>query len=329
MQWSVNRRSALALLCGSVALSAFAQSSADSFFGFPGTEVRFASLEAGRALLTADDEWMQATSDFQRRAIMGSASPVTWDAFRRWNGDAVRPWSDEQKSRWLHALDELAPAVAALRIPLPRVVYLIATTGQESGGAPYTRANAVMLAGPAKMPGYTDAMLLAHELWHVAARHAPAIASRLYGGVGFRPMRELSFPQEWAALRIANPDALTNAHAMRLQVAGRTPWITPVLVASRAELRPGETFFDVMDVRLLEVIPGTAQDPTIAVVQNGAPRWHPLDGPHDYLPQLGGNTGYVIHYEEAVADNVALLATGGRARNPALLRRLQAALLAA
>lgn len=40
---------------------------------------------------------------------------------------------------------------------------------------------------------------------------------------------------------------------MRLNVAGRgRPWVTPVLVASRTALRPGETFFDVMQVRLLE-----------------------------------------------------------------------------
>jgi hypothetical protein len=76
------------------------------------------------------------------------------------------------------------------------------------------------------------------------------------------------------------------------------------------------------------VTPGTGSEASTAVMRGGEPRWHPLDGPHDYLPQLGGNTGYVIHYEEAVADNVALLATGGRARNPALLARLRAALLA-
>jgi hypothetical protein len=328
MQSSVNRRSALAALCGIAAFRASAQESKHVFTGFPGTEVRFASLEAGQTVLAANDEWMAATSGFQRRVVMGSARPVTLEDFRRWNSDAVRPWSDEQRSRWLLALRELAPAFGALRIPLPSVVYLVATNGQESSGAPYTRANAVALAGLAKMPGYSDAMLLAHELWHVAARHAPSTASRLYAEVGFQPMPELRFPREWEAVRIANPDAPTNAHAMRLQVAGRSPWITPVLIASRTDLKPGETFFDVMDVRLLEVVPGTTNEGSRAVVIDGEPRWHQLDGPHDYVQRLGGNTSYVIHYEEAVADNVALLATGGRARNPALLARVRAALLA-
>jgi hypothetical protein len=329
MQSSLTRRSALAILCSSVVLRASAQESNPVFSGFPGTEVRFASVEIGQTVLAANDEWMSATSDFQRRAVMGGTRPITSEDFTRWNSGAVRPWGDEQRSRWLRALHELAPTFTALRIPLPSVVYLIATNGQESSGAPYTRANAVVLAGPAKMSGYSDAMLLAHELWHVAARHAPSTASSLYAEVGFQPMGELRFPKEWDALRIANPDAPTNSHAMRLQVAGHTPWITPVLVASRTDLKPGETFFDVMQVRLLEVTPGAAKDASTAVMRDGEPRWHAVDGPHDYLQQLGGNTPYVIHYEEAVADNVALLAIGGRARNPALLTRLRTALLAA
>jgi hypothetical protein len=260
---------------------------------------------------------------------MGSTAPVTLDAFRRWNGDAVRPWSAEQRTRWLSALTELAPAFARLRIPLPREVMLIATNGQESAGAPYTRANAVMLPGTARKPGISDVGLLAHELWHVASRHAPATANRLYAEIGFQPMGELRFPTAWDDIRIANPDAPVHRHAMRLQLDGRSAMITPVLVARRTELQAGETFFHVMDVRLLEVQPGSGGAPSTAVMRDGAPVWHALGGAHDYLKQLGGNTGYVIHPEEAIADNIVLLATGASARNQALLERLKAALAAA
>lgn len=153
--------------------------------------MRFADVDAGRALLMADDEWMRATSEFQRRAVMGSATPVTLDAFRRWNGASVTPWSDELRARDVDG----ARVVARGRAPCARVV-------PGASGAP-----------------------------------------------------------------------------------------------SRAAQR-----------------------------QDGQPLWHPLDGPHEYLRRLGGNTGYVIHHEEAMADNVALLATGQRARNPELLARIKAAL---
>jgi hypothetical protein len=303
-----------------------AQADVDVFSGFAGTRVRFADVDAGRALLMADDEWMRATGDFQRRAVMGSTAPVTLDAFRRWNGDAVRPWPAELRERWRGVLERLVPPFDALRIPLPPEVLLIATNGQESARAPYTRTNGVALPVPSVYPGYSDAMVMTHELWHVAARHAPALATRLYAEIGFEPVAELAFPPQWAGLRIANPDAPSNRHAMRVQVDGRDAWITPVLVAGRTTLQPDETFFDVMQPRLLEVEPGIAGKPTRAVLRDGAPRWHPLDGEHGYLRRLGGNTGYVIHHEEAMADNVALLVTGSRARNPELLARIKAAL---
>ncbi|MBC7991711.1 MAG: hypothetical protein H7Z15_00525 [Rhizobacter sp.] len=328
----ITRRGVLLGLGATLAPLAWAQKQqqdgAETFTGFPGTRVRFASVEAGQSVLTADDEWMAATSEFQRRAVMGSAEPVTLEAFRRWNAEAVLPWPADQSTRWRVALESLVPSFTALRIPLPSEVWLIATNGQESANAPYTRANAVVLPGESTMAGYTDSMLLAHELWHVASRHAPALASRLYAEIGFEPMAPLAFPEAWAPVRIANPDAPQNRHAMQIQVGGRTPWVTPVLVAARTALQPGETFFTVMDVRLLEVEPGPVGGVSRAVLREGVPVWHALQARHDYLRRLGGNTGYVIHCEEAMADNVALLATAMEPRNPALLARIKAVLLA-
>ena len=323
----ITRRRALAGVGASLASVSHAQASRDVFDGLAGTRVRFADVDAGRALLMAEDEWLRATSEFQRRAVMGSATPVALEAFRRWNGDAVRPWSDELRARWRRALERLAPSFAALRIPMPAEVLLIASNGQESARAPYTRGHGVVLPGPAVSPGYSDPMLMAHELWHVAARHAPTLATRLYAEIGFDPIAELQFPPQWAGVRIANPDAPSNRHAMRLNIEGRSAWVTPVLIATRTELQPDETFFSVMEPRLLEIEPGANGAPSRAAQrQDGRPRWHPLNGPHDYLRRLGGNTGYVIHHEEALADNVALLATGQRARNPELLARLKAVL---
>ena len=168
---------------------------------------------------------------------------------------------------------------------------------------------------------------MAHELWHVASRHSPELATRLYAEIGFEPMPPLVFPEAWASIRLANPDAPEHRHGMRLSLEGRQALVTPVLVATRTELKPGETFFNVLDVRLLEVQADGAV--SRAVVRDGQPVWHPVKGEHDYLKRLGGNTGYVIHPEETMADNIALLATGRPPRNAELLARIKAALSAA
>lgn len=322
----ISRRAFLVALGATLARVSWAQPSADAFDGFPGTRVRFAPVETGRAILMADDDYVAAASAFQRSAILQSASPVSLDAFRRWNGDAVIAWPADQRDRWRAALESLASSFAALRIPLPPEVLLVATNGREMAGAPYTRANAIILPLGTKFPGFTDSRLLAHELWHLAARHAPALATRLYAEIGFEPMPKLAFPQEWAAVRIANPDAPESLHGMRLPIEGRPVMVAPVLVASRTTLAPGETFFNVLQVRLLEVEPTEDGLASCAVMRKGEPAWHIVHGTHDYLPRLGGNTGYVIHPEETIADNIALLATGTPPRNPELLARIKSAL---
>jgi hypothetical protein len=320
MQLKITRRAVL--LGGAAWAWAGASAQPAPWPATAGTVLRFAEVDEARHLLAADDEWMRAASGLQRRLIMGRSEPVTLDAFKRWNADAVRPWAAEMRERWARALEQVAPQWQALRIPLPREVLLIASNGQDSAGAPYTRGNGVVMPDLDKASIDSDAMVMAHELWHVASRHAPPLATRLYAEIGFEPMPALAFPEAWAPIRLANPDAPENRHAMRLSIGDREALVTPVLVAARTELQPGETFFNVVDVRLLEVQPdGTVSR---AAMRDGQPVWHRVNDAHDYLRRLGGNTGYVIHPEETMADNVALLLTQGPARNADLLARLRA-----
>lgn len=322
------RRHVLRLGLGSLAgVPAWCAAADDDsgFTGFAGTTVRFASVAQAQGVLTAEDDWMQATGDFQRQAVMGADQPVTLAAFKRWNGAAAQPWAAEQRARWTRALAELAPRFAALRVPLPKDVLLIHSNGQESAHAPYTRANAVVLPARAMQQGYSDADLMAHELFHVVSRHAPDLADALYALVGFEPTPPLAWPAAWATIRLANPDAPNNRHAMRLSENGRGARVMPVLVASRTTLNraAGETFFSVMDVRLLEVEPAADGRSMQAVQRDGQPAFQPLQASREYLTRLGGNTGYVIHPEEALADNFAFLCSGRSVRNPELLQRME------
>ncbi|MBC8056402.1 MAG: hypothetical protein H7Y61_07470, partial [Rhizobiales bacterium] len=236
-----------------------------------------------------------------------------------------------QEARRRKAIDALAPKFAALKLPLPAEVLLVNTDGRDAANAPYTRANAVMLPmaalreGSAGMP--SDAFLMAHELFHVASRHAPALATRLYAAIGFEPVAPLQWPAAWLPARIANPDAPDDRHAMRVSIAGREAMVMPLIMASRTELKPGESFFSVLELRLLEV-KTSANGPTLPVLRDGQPAWHTPAAVPDFLTKLGGNTGYIIHPEEAMADNFALLVAGQPARNPALTQRIEKLLLA-
>jgi hypothetical protein len=110
---------------------------------------------------------------------------------------------------------------------------------------------------------------------------------------------------------------------MRTTLDGRPVLLMPLLVAGRTELdrARGETFFHVMELRLLQVqVDGDATRP---VLRDGQPLWVSPRQAGDYLVRLGGNTGYIIHPEETMADNFAFLVSGRKVRNPALLREIE------
>ena len=295
---------------------------------FAGCSLRFASVAEGRRVLSADDDWLAVTGGFQRRAMMGTTQPVTLAQFRQWNADAVQPWAAAPRQRWLAAARAVEARVRELRLPLPPETLLVASNGQESAGMPYTRANAIVFTTAAAVPPSADAWLLAHELWHVVSRHAPGLVDRVYREIGFEPMPELVQPAMWDEIRIANPDAPGNRHALRTEIDGRTVLLTPLLVAARTTLQPNEPFAALFEVRLVEVQPDADRRRSRVVLRDGAPVWLAVDRVPAFLERLGGNTPYVIHPEETMADNIAFLLTGRPARNAGLLRRIEASLLA-
>jgi hypothetical protein len=322
---AVRRRDVLALL----ALAPLARATrADGTAPTTSPRVRFASVDEGRAVLGADDAWVVATGEFQRGATVDTRAPVSREALRSFLAGTVRPWPESQARRWQRAVDAVLPRATALRVPLPPEILLVNSDGRDAANMPYTRGHAIVLPTDAlasKDPQRTDPFLVAHELFHIVTRHDPALADRLYALVGFEPVEPLQWPAAWLEARIANPDAPLDRHAMRLAIDGRETLVMPLLVASRTELRPGENFFSVMELRLLEVraAPGT---PTRPVLRDGEPVWHAPERLPAYAARLGGNTGYILHADEVLADNFAQLVTGRTVPNPALLKQLEAAL---
>jgi len=305
----------------------------DRFGGIAGVEVKFADLAEGRQVLGASDAWTAMTSSMQRAALMGREPPAATADFLIWQSDNVRPWNEAQRTRWLAALARIAPEFERLRLPLPPKVLLVLTSGKESEFTPHTRANAVVLPVEFDQQQFTDVEVLAHELLHVATRHRPDLATRLYATIGFSPCGDLLWPREWEPLRIADHDAPHHRHFIRLKlggIKGRTVALMPVVVATKPVLnrKAGDTIVSVMETRLLEVIPGLGGQPTRPVRAGGKLVWHEAEALPEYLAALGGNTDYSIHPEETIADNVMFLVSGRKVPKPALLKQIEAVFLA-
>jgi hypothetical protein len=294
------------------------------------TAVGFADGAQAREILETNDAWMQSTGPVQRSALMRQTVAASPGAFAAWQGAAVRTWNAADQERWRQAWRQIAPDLNRLSLPLPPQVVLISTTGAESENTPHTRSNAVVLPLHANAGAFTDAELLAHELFHVMTRYAPDLRDSLYALVGFEPVNELRWPQAWKTQRISDQDAPHCSHAMRVTLAGKPTLIMPVVVAAhvhaaRAGAAP-QTLEDLAQVRLLEIAPGVGALPSTARMNGAQPVWHRVDDVPEYRLRLGANTDYIVHPEEALADNFMFLVSHRAVADPALLLQIESVL---
>jgi hypothetical protein len=283
--------------------------------------VHFASLQEARAALTADDDWTRTAGDIQRGAIARKRPPVDDVQFKEALARAGRDCTAAERERWSKAIAWLEPRMELLRL-LPRVT-IVCTDGSDSTDAAYTRGNAIFMPQRVQQGTMSDAELAAHELFHVISRAHPQLATRLYALLGYEPAGELEWPPQARMVRISNPDAPHHRHVMRIDRNGTVHAVMPILLAT-APVHPGQSYFDVLRVVLMAVEPGP-------VGSTSKPKFDAEGRPivfgsetADYLRQLGGNTTYVFHPEETMADNVAFLASGRRVANPVLLERIRA-----
>jgi hypothetical protein len=283
---------------------------ADVPFG-TNTIVQFASLDEGRKILMTKDEFVRALSPFDRSARMKVDRPLTEDEYLGFVGNNVAEWTAEERQAVEAALKEIHLRLREWPLGFPEKIHMVKTSGAEEGHATYTRGSAIMI--PARQLAKGDskelARLICHELFHILSRQNPELREKLYGVIGFIPCDNLEFPRELAARKITNPDAPRNDHFIRIEIDGRKCSAIPVLL-SRAETydaaRGGE-FFEYLEFQFLVVELDAGKKRPKVVYENGAAK---LAGPpavSGFLEQVGRNTKYVIHPEEILADNFALL----------------------
>jgi hypothetical protein len=224
----------------------------------------------------------------------------------------VRPWDAAEIKTVIESLERLRQPLAELRLPLPKTVLLIRTTGEEESNAAYTRGTAIVLpkAMLARPPARLDA-LLAHELFHVLSRHDGAFRARLYRIIGFEVCDSIEFPPSLAARRITNPDAPLVDCTIELKNAeGQTMHGAPILYASASAYNAERklSMFQYLTFRLL-------------VVEKDGDRWQPrllkgepvvVDPKKEpaFFDKIGKNTTYIIHPDEILAENFERLVMG-------------------
>jgi hypothetical protein len=291
-------------------------------------EIELASIEQARAVLGARDDFVARLSPFDRAARLRSGGEVSEDEYLAATRAAAREWSNDERARLAAAFMAVEPKLAALLPELDEPILLVKTSGEEEGGAGYTRGSAVML--PQAMTDAADLQrTLAHEIFHVVSRNNPALKRELYAAIGFEECGEVALPPQIAARKMTNPDAPVNAHCIELTVEGTRVWAMPLLLSREERFDPAANrpFFAYLTVAMLLVDRSAGPSAARPLLRDGAPVLVPLNRVGGYLEQIGRNTNYVIHAEEVLASNFELLVSGAPdAPSPEVLERLRAVL---
>jgi hypothetical protein len=283
-------------------------------------------VKQGRQILGSVDDYVSRMGVFDRMLRLKTARTVSEREFLDFAMDNVLSWTAEEKERVGAIVASLAGELEKLDAPFPSRVLLVRTTGREDEGMAYTRANAVMLS-PRSL-GATDAELgglLAHEFFHVLTRHDRALRARAYRIIGFHLCAEITLPARLAPIRITNPDAPLNDAFIEVVADGETVPAMPVLLSRSPKFDPaiGRDIVDYWMVKLLLLEAADATGGMRPVLRDGEPVLLEISDVSGFSEQIGGNTRYVIHPEEILADNFALMVTGRSVESPEVLRKLR------
>ena len=269
------------------------------------TVLKFATVEEGRSALTQLDLFVKSQSRYDRQARLGTEQEVSDEDYFRFVAAAVEAWPEKEIEALIAAVDSIRKKLEPYKVPFPRTVLLVRTSGKEEGGAAYCRGNAVVLPGRL-VTTYSPAnleKLLIHELFHVVSSHNLELRKALYRIIGFKPSPGIDYPKSLRDRKITNPDAPTIEYYIELTIEGELRTAVPILYTSLDKYRSddkGNIFKHLLfKLMLVEQVDG---------------RWRPVevDGKAvvfdpklvpSFMSQIGGNTNYIIHPDEIMADN--------------------------
>jgi len=301
------------------------RASADAQLG--NAKVHFASQVEGGRILTAKDEFIRRLSPFDRSARMKTDKAVSEAELLDFIGKNVADWTKEEIQTVQATIEAIQPLLRNLSLSLPTTVQLIKTTGAEEGNAAYTRATAIVIPRSELAKTQKDLQkLICHELFHILSRHNPELRERLYGIIGFTKCNEIELPPQLDRRKITNPDAPRNDHFIRLKIDNRDSCAVPIIFSNVAtyDVQHGGEFFAYLQFQFLVVEKSSGSGIFTSVLDGSSPRLVAMQRVSGFMEQVGRNTDYILHPEEILADNFALLVLNEqKVASPELLQRMK------
>jgi creatinine amidohydrolase len=275
--------------------------------------LQFADIDQAREILGRSDEWARQLSAFDRGVRMKTTEPTTTRGFLEFVSGETAAWTSDEEAYWQSLIDQLSEAMEGINVNIPDA-WMVTTTGLEEFGTAYVRNRSIILPrGRVDIAGDVsrDFFLLAHELFHLLSLENTALREELYGLLGFRRFPGLEYPVELENRRLSNPMySARYEYALRVHTDSGPVYVTPVYQAAV----PLEEFiaisggglravFEAVDFVLLPVDTGTR---AVLRDDSGKPVVYTFEDT-DWIEQMQRNSSYIIHPDEQMAENFALL----------------------
>ena len=291
-------------------------------------QVHFATVAEARVHLAKRDVYIEGLSPFERAAKIKKAGPVSTGQFIEFIQGQALEWDAADKAKLREVIAAAKPKLAKFAKHLPNRIDLIKTTGNDEGGAPYTRGTSIIL--PKRRAGQSAKgleRLFYHELFHIISRRNIRLRDELYKVIGYEKCGVVSLPGDMMPRRISNPDAPVVEHCIRVSKDGVSHWVAPVLFSRTPKYDPkvGGTFFRYLEFRLMAIDRNTSA----STLKDSKPLLLKPDAVEGFYDQIGRNTAYIIHPEETLANNfVHLMLKKQDLKNPEIPKKIEQLLLA-
>jgi len=189
---------------------------------------------------------------------------------------------------------------------MPDTLYLIKIKGSHYGpGTFYTRGKAIVVPEPAIQNPDRIALrrTLLHELFHIYSRYHPEKKEALYQLIGFEKVADsLSWPPSLSEKVLLNPDGMDQRFAIQLDETRQ--FVIPLLLSEDSCFVEGKT--GLFSYARLKLVPLNLDEEKRLAFPAPKRALNYLDYP-SFLEQISDNTSYIIHPDEIMADNFALL----------------------
>ena len=123
-------------------------------------------------LLTANDEFTDSLTAFDRSARLQTSKPVSKKEYLDFIGKQALGWTEAEQQRIQNIIAVIRPELGKYNFKIPRNMYLVKTTGREEGEAAYCR-NQNIIVFPQKFIEMKDEELKSifiHELFHIYSK---------------------------------------------------------------------------------------------------------------------------------------------------------------